>query len=50
MVEIAAHRDDEMLVLRIADDGVGLDGGGNTSGAGIGIPSTRARLAALYGE
>jgi two-component system, LytTR family, sensor kinase len=26
-VEIAAHRDDEMLILRIADDGVGLDGG-----------------------
>jgi signal transduction histidine kinase len=49
-VEIAAHRDDEMLILRIADDGVGLGGGGSTSGAGIGIPSTRARLAALYGS
>ena len=30
-------------------DGVGLDGNGNTSGAGIGLPSTRARLAGLYG-
>jgi two-component system LytT family sensor kinase len=48
-VEIAAHRDDEMLTLRIADNGVGLAGGGSTAGAGIGIPSTRARLAALYG-
>ena len=48
-VEIAAHRDGETLTLRIADDGVGLDGGGSTSGAGIGIASTRARLAGLYG-
>jgi two-component system LytT family sensor kinase len=48
-VEIGALRDDELLTLRIVDDGVGLDGGGNTSGAGIGISSTRARLAALYG-
>ena len=39
-----------MLTLRVADDGTGLDGGGNTSGAGIGIPSTRARLAGLYGS
>ena len=48
-VEIAAHRDDEMLTLRIVDNGVGLNGGGDTAGAGIGIPSTRARLAGLYG-
>jgi signal transduction histidine kinase len=38
-----------VLILRIADNGVGLDAGGSTSSAGIGIPSTRARLAALYG-
>jgi two-component system, LytTR family, sensor kinase len=48
-VEIAARRDDGMLTLRIVDDGVGLRADGGTAGPGIGIPSTRARLAGLYG-
>ena len=48
-VEIAAHREDDLLTLRVADDGVGLGGSADTSGAGIGIASTRARLAGLYG-
>jgi two-component system LytT family sensor kinase len=48
-VEIAAHRNDDMLTLRVADDGLGFGGNGGTSGAGIGIPSTRARMAGLYG-
>jgi signal transduction histidine kinase len=49
-VEIAAHRNDEMLTLRVTDNGLGLSGNGGTAGAGIGLPSTRARLAALYGS
>ena len=49
-VEIAAHRHDEMLTLRVTDNGLGLSGNGGTPGAGIGLPSTRARLAALYGS
>jgi two-component system LytT family sensor kinase len=48
-VVIAASRDDGMLTLRIADNGIGLQGIGGVAGAGIGIPSTRARLAGLYG-
>ena len=48
-VEIAARLEDEMLTLRVADDGVGLGRSAETSGAGIGLPSTRARLAGLYG-
>jgi signal transduction histidine kinase len=48
-VEIAAQRDDEMLTLRVTDNGLGLSGNGGTPGTGIGLPSTRARLSALYG-
>ena len=49
-VEIAARRDEDTLTLRVTDDGVGLGGNGDSSGTGIGIPSTRARLAGLYGS
>jgi two-component system, LytTR family, sensor kinase len=48
-VVIGASRTDELLILRVADNGPGLRSGDLTSGAGIGIPSARARLERLYG-
>ncbi len=48
-VEIAASRGDGMLTLRVADNGPGCRDGDVTAGPGIGIPSTRGRLEALYG-
>jgi signal transduction histidine kinase len=53
-VRISTAVEDDMLVIRIEDDGVGLghakDGSGTSggSGSGIGLASIRERLAALY--
>lgn len=46
-LEIRAASDREQLVLSVTDDGAGP--GGSSDGAGIGLASTRARLAQLYG-
>ena len=43
---VTAHRDGSELVVTVQDDGPGLSA---TTG-GVGLPNTRARLAALYGE
>ncbi len=48
-VIIAARRDDGRLALCVADNGPGCRDGDVTAGPGIGLPSTRARLDALYG-
>jgi two-component system, LytTR family, sensor kinase len=48
-VVIAASTSDGMLTLRVADNGPGFRNGEIYAGAGIGIPSTRGRLEALYG-
>ncbi len=44
---------DGMLVLRVTDNGAGLtpsaSNGGDTTGTGVGLRNTRARLAELYG-
>ena len=47
-VTVEARRRDGHLVLRVLDDGVGLEGGAVTR-EGVGIGNTRARLEQLYG-
>jgi signal transduction histidine kinase len=49
-VRITTVREDDRLVIRIEDDGVGLGHarGSTSSGSGIGLASIRERLAALY--
>lgn len=47
-VEIAAARDGDRLLLRVSDDGPGLAPGGFPRD-GIGLSTTRERLATLYG-
>jgi hypothetical protein len=46
VLRIVARREGGDLVLTVEDDGVGL---GASSGGGIGLANTRARLATLYG-
>jgi LytS/YehU family sensor histidine kinase len=46
-IVVAAHRVDDQLRILVEDDGVGP--GGSTSGEGIGLRNTRARLERLYG-
>ena len=48
-VRIAAGPRGDRLRLVVEDDGVGWTKGGATSGSGIGLSSTRARLEHLYG-
>ena len=47
-IDVTARRDGRDLVIAVADTGVGF-GVAKTSGTGIGLANTRARLAALYG-
>ncbi len=46
-VRIAAHREDDWLVVSVADDGIGLR---TTSGRGSGLANVRARMQGLYGS
>ena len=48
-VRVAARRDGDRLVLTVEDDGPGPDAA-STPGAGIGLASTRERLAMLFGD
>jgi signal transduction histidine kinase len=47
-IDVTARLDGRELVIAVADTGVGF-GVAKTSGTGIGLANTRARLAALYG-
>ena len=47
-IAITAHRRDGRLIISVADDGPGIAALGNMKD-GVGISSTRARLARLYG-
>ncbi|MGH8808183.1 MAG: sensor histidine kinase [Noviherbaspirillum sp.] len=50
-VEVMASRQDGILDLRVADDGLGLDATpGDSNGTHVGIANIRERLHALYGE
>jgi LytS/YehU family sensor histidine kinase len=48
LLEIAARRDGDTLVLTVRDDGPGLDPA--QEAMGVGLANTRARLTALYGD
>jgi hypothetical protein len=47
--DTAAVRDG-LLEVRVADTGLGLDGGTPSKGGGVGLATTRRRLHALYGD
>ena len=47
-VSISAKADDEMLRLRVEDDGRGFEASGD--GEGVGLRNTRERLQTLYGD
>ena len=50
-IEIATHRSNGTLHLRISDDGRGLPNGEQVAlREGVGLSNTRARLAHLYGS
>ena len=49
-ISIAARRDGDDVVIRVTDDGAGLDGARERSGGGRGLANTRMRLAQLYGD
>jgi two-component system LytT family sensor kinase len=48
-VTVQAHQMGDTLLLRVLDDGLGLDRADSNVGFGIGVGNTRARLAAIYG-
>lgn len=49
-VVVQARREGETLVLRVMDDGPGLDPAAAVEGGGIGLANTRDRLRQMYGE
>ena len=49
-IQIAAARIDDRLEIKVTDDGPGIPPAAATSGAGIGLANTRARLQQLYGD
>ena len=49
MVEVAARRDGDALLLTVADNGPGLDPTAPSDGNGLGLANIRERLTTLYG-
>ena len=49
-ISIAARLEQDALVLRVTDNGVGLKASRGTAGYGIGLTNLRERLALLYGN
>ena len=49
-LQIIAVRRENMLEIKVQDDGPGLPSAGWQSGRGIGLTNTRARLHQLYGD
>jgi two-component system LytT family sensor kinase len=49
-IEIAARVEHGALVVRVADNGVGVDARSTSAGRGIGLSNVRDRLRILYGD
>lgn len=49
-LRVEGRRAGNRLLLRVADDGVGLSDTDDTCSSGVGLSNTRARLDALYGD
>jgi hypothetical protein len=49
-IEISASVANGSLIVRVADNGVGLDAPSKTAGRGIGLANARNRLRILYGD
>lgn len=49
-IRISVSRTDDTVVVRVSDDGPGLDAPDLAEGRGIGLANTRARLHQLYGD
>ena len=49
-IQISAARVNDMLEIKVQDDGPGLPDGDSSQGRGIGLANTRARLHQLYGD
>ena len=47
-ISISAHRQGERLIMKVEDNGPGLNA--NSNGSGIGLSNTRARLEQFYGD
>ena len=47
-IQIQVERDDDILVITIADTGAGLQQDKSTAGSGVGISNVQGRLSALY--
>jgi two-component system LytT family sensor kinase len=49
-IRVRARRDGEWLELSVRDNGPGFTCGGRSTGTGVGLSNTRARLEQLYGS
>ncbi|MES2073777.1 MAG: histidine kinase [Pseudomonadota bacterium] len=49
-ISISAYTQNSLLIVSVADTGVGLDASGSTAGNGVGLRIIRERLATLYGS
>lgn len=49
-IDISANVNEDSLIVRVADNGVGLERAPTSSGRGIGLSNVRDRLAILYGD
>lgn len=49
-IDISASVEGDSLIVRVSDNGVGLDAATSSAGRGIGLSNVRDRLAILYGD
>jgi two-component system, LytTR family, sensor kinase len=49
-IDISAAIERDSLIVRVADNGIGLDAAPSAAGRGIGLANVRDRLAILYGD
>ncbi len=49
-IRVSSQKENDLLTLKVEDDGVGLAAPSQSRGEGVGLRSTRTRLFALYGD